>query len=82
LEPYMTTRKSGTGLGLPIVKKITEEHGGSLAFADREGGGTIVTMTFHPATAEELAALIGGDKAGVLHPSESAPTSLTRAEAQ
>jgi two-component system nitrogen regulation sensor histidine kinase NtrY len=82
LEPYMTTRKSGTGLGLPIVKKITEEHGGSLAFADREGGGTIVTMTFHPATAEELAALIGGDKAGVLQPSESAPTSLTRAEAQ
>jgi two-component system, NtrC family, nitrogen regulation sensor histidine kinase NtrY len=82
LEPYMTTRKSGTGLGLPIVKKITEEHGGSLAFADREGGGTIVTMTFHPATAEELAALNGGDKAGALHPSESAPTSLTRAEAQ
>ena len=82
LEPYMTTRKSGTGLGLPIVKKITEEHGGSLAFADREGGGTIVTMTFHPATAEELAALIGGDKPGALQPTESAPINLTRVEAQ
>jgi two-component system nitrogen regulation sensor histidine kinase NtrY len=29
-EPYVTTRSEGTGLGLPIVKKIIEEHGGSL----------------------------------------------------
>ncbi len=30
-EPYVTTRDKGTGLGLPIVKKIIEEHGGSLS---------------------------------------------------
>ncbi|MEP4198172.1 MAG: PAS domain-containing sensor histidine kinase [Aliishimia sp.] len=29
-EPYVTTRSAGTGLGLPIVKKIIEEHGGQL----------------------------------------------------
>ena len=33
-EPYVTTRDKGTGLGLPIVKKIIEEHGGSLALED------------------------------------------------
>jgi two-component system nitrogen regulation sensor histidine kinase NtrY len=33
-EPYMTTRAKGTGLGLPIVKKIIEEHGGALVLTD------------------------------------------------
>ncbi|WP_246082488.1 sensor histidine kinase NtrY-like [Rubellimicrobium rubrum] len=38
-EPYVTTREKGTGLGLPIVKKIIEEHGGTLALEDAEGRG-------------------------------------------
>ena len=33
-EPYVTTRDKGTGLGLPIVKKIIEEHGGTLELLD------------------------------------------------
>ncbi|WP_417750327.1 ATP-binding protein [Roseicyclus amphidinii] len=35
-EPYVTTRDKGTGLGLPIVKKIIEEHGGTLELVDAE----------------------------------------------
>jgi len=33
-EPYVTTREKGTGLGLPIVKKIIEEHGGEFYLED------------------------------------------------
>ena len=34
LEPYVTTREGGTGLGLPIVAKIFEDHGGTIALLD------------------------------------------------
>lgn len=33
-EPYVTTRAEGTGLGLSIVRKIIEEHGGTLRLVD------------------------------------------------
>ncbi|MBM2576504.1 PAS domain-containing sensor histidine kinase [Jannaschia sp. Os4] len=39
-EPYVTTRDKGTGLGLPIVKKIVEEHGGTLDLRDADPVGS------------------------------------------
>lgn len=38
-EPYVTTREKGTGLGLSIVKKIIEEHGGTLRLEDAAAFG-------------------------------------------
>jgi len=47
LEPYMTTRDGGTGLGLPIVAKILEEHGGGIELDDNPAGrGGLVRMWF------------------------------------
>ncbi|MEW5902781.1 MAG: ATP-binding protein [Pseudomonadota bacterium] len=43
-EPYTTTKARGTGLGLPIVKKIVEEHGGSISIQNRSEGGTCVNI--------------------------------------
>lgn len=51
-EPYMTTKIKGTGLGLPIVKKIVEEHGGSISIENRATGGTCISINF-PLLAEE-----------------------------
>lgn len=43
-EPYYTTKKTGSGLGLMIVHRIVNDHGGELEFKSREGSGTEVTV--------------------------------------
>ncbi len=43
-EPFFTTKKAGSGLGLATVKKIIEEHGGSIAIGSAPGEGTTVTI--------------------------------------
>ncbi|MYC27415.1 MAG: GHKL domain-containing protein, partial [Nitrospira sp. SB0662_bin_26] len=44
-EPYFTTKRSGTGLGLAMVKKIVDEHEGHIAIDSRPQEGTLVTIT-------------------------------------
>jgi signal transduction histidine kinase len=43
-DPYFTTRRAGTGLGLPITKNIIEGLGGSIAVNSRPGEGTEIRI--------------------------------------
>ncbi len=45
LEPFVTTKKTGFGLGLYIVKKVIEAHDGEIAIDSNCPRGTIVTIT-------------------------------------
>ena len=46
MTPYFTTKKTGTGLGLPIVTKIINEHSGNFSIKNRrDKKGSIVTIT-------------------------------------
>jgi signal transduction histidine kinase len=45
-EPKFTTKTSGMGLGLAMVKKIVTTYGGYISFTSIEGGGTKFTVTF------------------------------------
>ena len=45
MTPYFTTKKTGTGLGLPIVTKIINEHSGNFTIKNKiKGSGTIVKI--------------------------------------
>jgi signal transduction histidine kinase len=43
-EPYFTTKASGTGLGLLIVRRIVSEHCGELSIESSAGKGLAVTI--------------------------------------
>ena len=43
-EPYFTTKASGSGLGLLIVRRIVREHGGEIDLASDQGKGLTLTI--------------------------------------
>ena len=45
-EPYITTKNKGTGLGLPIVKKIIEEHKGLISIKNNKEKGATLSIFF------------------------------------
>ena len=44
IDGGLTRKQEGTGLGLPLVKSLVEQHGGSLDLQSELGVGTTVTM--------------------------------------
>jgi nitrogen fixation/metabolism regulation signal transduction histidine kinase len=67
LLPFYSTKRSGTGLGLPISREIVEAHGGRLSMGNREGGGLEVTLWLPPTPQtmppEERARVTGSERA-------------------
>jgi two-component system, sporulation sensor kinase E len=60
-EPYFTTKSSGSGLGLLIVRRIVREHGGEMAIESNEGRGLTLTIRL-PYLDKRVRMLEAGDR--------------------
>jgi len=44
-EPYVSTKRRGSGLGLSLVRDIAERHRGRVTLENRDGGGAVARLT-------------------------------------
>jgi two-component system sensor kinase FixL len=54
-QPFVTTKRTGMGVGLSISRTIIESHGGRIWAEAREGGGTIFKFTLRMMKTEDVA---------------------------
>lgn len=52
-NPFFTTRATGTGLGLPIVHRIVDAHGGSIVASSGAQGGAVFTLCLPDVSADD-----------------------------
>ncbi len=63
-RPFYSTKRGGTGLGMPFVRQVVTEHGATLACRSEPGCGTAFTIAFPLVGAEDdpvSGAIVGGD---------------------
>jgi nitrogen fixation/metabolism regulation signal transduction histidine kinase len=53
-EPYVSTKRRGSGLGLSLVRDIARQHGGSVSLENREGGGARARLVLPLADEEKV----------------------------
>jgi signal transduction histidine kinase len=63
-DPYFSTHDTGTGLGLPIARRIAEEHGGDITARNRPEGGLEAVITIPCEPAAPAAEAVGSAAAG------------------
>ena len=61
-EPFFTRRPGGTGLGLPIAKRVVEQHGGKIAAMNTAAGRGQVTITLPSRNGEVMDASSAADR--------------------
>jgi len=44
-EPYVSTKRRGSGLGLSLVRDVATQHGGRVTLEERDGGGAVARFT-------------------------------------
>ena len=44
-EPYVSTKRRGSGLGLAFMRDIALQHHGDITLSDRDGGGAVARLT-------------------------------------
>ncbi|HWB60468.1 MAG TPA: ATP-binding protein [Chthoniobacteraceae bacterium] len=69
-DPYFTTKKGGSGLGLLIVRRIIREHGGEIGLINDEGQGLTFTIRL-PFRDQRIRMLEGGSSSGLNVPPQS-----------
>ncbi len=84
-DPYFTTKKSGTGLGLAVVHSIIKNHGGAVSAASAPGTGTTFAILLPIACATEAKTAFvrkpsgaGGGRILVMDDEEMVRTALAR----